>query len=99
MDPNATLTRIRDAVSRIEGMTALLDDAAAYESAAEELTGAFRDLDEWLGKGNFAPDAWLRPQASLLNMQKRAYRLRSALRDAGVSEQLVRAIELDKGST
>lgn len=95
MDPNAALNRARDAADRIEGMTSNLDDALAYESAADEMASAFRDLDEWLGKGGFAPESWpLRPRRDLLAMEQRAFRLRNALLEAGVPENLVRAVEL-----
>ena len=37
---------------------------------------------------------WRRIESKLLDMERRAYRLRCALREAGVPENLVRAIEL-----
>lgn len=54
MDPNATLTRIRELVNTIvtEG---------PYETGYEqELAEAVNALDDWLSKGGFKPAAWTR---------------------------------------
>jgi hypothetical protein len=40
---------------------------------------------------------WRRIESKLLDMERRAYRLRCALREAGVPENLVRAVELGGG--
>jgi hypothetical protein len=48
MDPNATLERIRAITARRTNW-----------SEADELLDLVRELDEWLSKGGFLPDAWL----------------------------------------
>lgn len=56
MDPNATLTRIREHVSTI--LDASNDQ---YEMALEygaDLAEAVENLDEWLTGGGFIPAAW-----------------------------------------
>lgn len=68
MDPNETLTRMRDAMAALR--TALEEDGPddvdelvggdPIEDAAVDLLDAVEDLDEWLTKGGFVPDAWVR---------------------------------------
>lgn len=55
MDPNALLERIRELVAA----TFVSEDG----SYADDLAGAFDDLDEWLSKGGFLPSAWKRETA------------------------------------
>lgn len=70
------------------------DEPGEYYRIASEMVEYFDAMDGWLSKGGFAPDAWTRPQSRTLDLEKRAYRLRNALLEAGVPENLVRAVEL-----
>lgn len=93
MDPTETLEIIREIV-------ATYDSPIAEDADAFQLAEKFRALDRWLSEGGFPPDAWLGKPSCLGRMRElelRAYRLRRALLEAGVPENLVRAIEL--GST
>ena len=54
MDPNATLQQIRSLV------TIYFNGGKWPEPDATDLAQAIRDLDEWLSKGGFLPDAWAR---------------------------------------
>lgn len=49
MDPNALLAAMRKAVTLLENS----EDALTAEFAQ-----SFKDLDDWLGKGGFLPEAW-----------------------------------------
>lgn len=51
MDPNETLRIIRAQV----GMILDENDGNSPEALAE----AVRNLDEWMSKGGFSPDAWV----------------------------------------
>lgn len=52
MDPNKTLELIRGLASSI-----LIHDSFS-ESMASDLAEAVDDLDKWLSKGGFKPEAW-----------------------------------------
>lgn len=71
MDPNKLLSVFRAAAIRWKDhydRAVELDDkslfgkaSSAYELADDEMRKAFeaaQDLDEWLSKGGFVPDAW-----------------------------------------
>lgn len=57
MDPNTALADIRHTVKVIEDAidTGRMEFLKVY---AETLVLSVRDLDEWLAKGGFPPDAW-----------------------------------------
>lgn len=55
MDPNETLQRIHDARARWVGTTG----ATAVE-ALIDMAEAFEELDRWLSRGGFLPEAWAR---------------------------------------
>lgn len=55
MDPNATLAKLRHAIESFEDQS----DPILAEIAAQEMFEAAQDLDEWLSKGGFLPDAWV----------------------------------------
>jgi hypothetical protein len=54
MDPKAALENARNARSRYAN--AQTEDEAI--SAATDLAAAFADLDQWLTRGGFLPEAW-----------------------------------------
>lgn len=56
MDPNATLHMIRTLCSRIDDTL----DNDVRSVLAGELAECITDLDEWLERGGFLPDAWAR---------------------------------------
>lgn len=56
MDPNETLKIIRAERQRMSTTTNEED----YRIAAAALHDAIGDLDEWLSRGGFLPDAWQR---------------------------------------
>lgn len=56
MNPNATLERIRRAVSAVDKAKRLAPHAV--EACALDAAYAMRDLDEWLSSGGTLPDAW-----------------------------------------
>lgn len=71
------------------------DEPGEYYRIASEMVEGFDALDTWLSKGDFPPGDWIAPNAvRTLDLEKRAYRLRCALLEAGVPENLVRAVEL-----
>lgn len=57
MDPNETLTVIRHCVAIIETADR---ESEEYTDAALSLAEFTRNLDEWLARGGFLPDAWKR---------------------------------------
>lgn len=60
MDPNVTLQELRALISE----RAQVDDAEGTgkrERLAEAIIERFEALDQWLTKGGFAPNDWLRP--------------------------------------
>lgn len=54
MDPNVTLSRIRECISRWR----MVDNEEEQVEAMSDALYAFEDLDEWMGKGGFPPGAW-----------------------------------------
>ena len=65
MDPNAALAKIRTIL--IEGRSDESGDPASSPlspARTEELLEAVADLDEWLSKGGFLPDAWQKEKSS-----------------------------------
>jgi len=54
MDPNEALEQIRQAVARYHNATSDLE----ITFAAEAVINGFEDLDRWLSRGGFAPQAW-----------------------------------------
>ncbi len=51
MDPNETLKELRELIDLVlRG-----DDTSVFEAATK-----FEDLDEWISKGGFLPEAWNR---------------------------------------
>jgi hypothetical protein len=54
MDPNAALENARNARNRYANATT--EDEAI--NAATDLAAAFADLDQWLTRGGFLPEAW-----------------------------------------
>lgn len=57
MDPNATLTRIRQLLDDGYGSRALLGD----EGFIAELTEHVQAMDDWLSRGGFLPEGWDHP--------------------------------------
>lgn len=53
MDPNATLEGIRVVAARMEDF-----DSEGLVEDAIELATLVQNLDEWLSKGGFPPEAW-----------------------------------------
>lgn len=51
MNPNAALARIRHLAAAVTRSDATLSDV-------DELGCAVRDLDDWLTRGGFLPEAW-----------------------------------------
>ena len=89
MDVNETLARLRAGVAE-----ALQESGAKRGDLVDELAEDFDNLDNWMCKGGFRPDPWYHATPRTLELEKRAYRLRCALREAGVQENLIRAVEL-----
>jgi hypothetical protein len=57
VDPNTTLDRIRVLQTVIHGASSPTDDILNYATELADLT---ENLDEWLCRGGFLPDAWRR---------------------------------------
>lgn len=55
MDPNTTLSRLRELLSQWEEWGTLELDA---ESSMDEATELFLALDDWLSQGGFRPNDW-----------------------------------------
>lgn len=69
MDPDKALADAREAASDMVGLVFGLSDDEKCEKA-DKLQDAFMDLDDWLSKGGFPPDAWagqVRKTTALLN--------------------------------
>lgn len=68
MDPNVTLDSLRESCRALTGEKLDRDDEHAHLYAVMQ---GFRDLDNWLSRGGFLPEAWqpygptLRPWAVL----------------------------------
>ena len=56
MDPNETLKTIRGLISTIQGDNPTF---TTYTVLAQDLADAVQNLDEWLSKDGFLPDAWV----------------------------------------
>jgi hypothetical protein len=56
MDPNATLQRIRELVEALTDHD--MEDSDVVD-AAGSLAESVGNLDGWISKGGFLPDAWL----------------------------------------
>ena len=54
MDPNATLEHLRDLTNSVFYRA----PTGTEDVRALELAEAFDDLDNWLSRGGFQPDAW-----------------------------------------
>ncbi|MGI8310688.1 hypothetical protein [Saccharopolyspora hattusasensis] len=57
MDPNKTLEQLRTVVREYRQETT---DPAGHLELADELVGHFENLDKWLSRGGFLPEAWQR---------------------------------------
>lgn len=55
MDPNETLTKLRDLIGEIFETNEADDDCT---DMAVEMAELFDALDGWIIKGGFLPDAW-----------------------------------------
>jgi hypothetical protein len=55
MDPNTTLSRLRELLSNWEEWGTLELDA---EASMDEVTDLFFGLDNWLSQGGFRPNDW-----------------------------------------
>lgn len=53
MDPNTALQNLREDIARFEEQVAI-----EPQSLGEQIIDQFKDLDEWLSKGGFLPEAW-----------------------------------------
>jgi len=60
MDPNETLTKIRELATKIGQFD--FDHPEQLYGTAADLAEHVEALDEWLSKGGFPPDAWGRPE-------------------------------------
>lgn len=59
MDPNATLTAIRTAITDLDHTSAVPSATAEqFEEAARRLAEHVEALDAWIARGGFLPDAW-----------------------------------------
>jgi len=58
MDPNATLTRIRELNREILDHAEEIADPETVAEAGAELAELVRSLDEWIVKGGFFPRDW-----------------------------------------
>lgn len=59
MDPNRTLLELRAAIKRVlESDPQDQEDYEQFEEDASQLANAADDLDNWLSRGGFLPDAW-----------------------------------------
>jgi hypothetical protein len=58
MDPNATLTSIRELNQEILDHPEEIADTESIAEAGAELAELVRSLDEWLVKGGFFPEDW-----------------------------------------
>jgi hypothetical protein len=104
VDPDAALATMLELRADIERLDRSGDEPGEYYRIASEQSDCFAALHDWIIRGGFLPAEWSRwwqravtppPGLAPVDMERRAYRLRSALRDAGVPENLVRAIELE----
>ena len=96
MDPEETLAELRR-------IAATYDEPSIEDRDAYRMAELFRGMDEWLSKGGFLPRAWghwwqrgvtMPISHQLEEIRLRVKRLRNALKEAGVAENLVRAVEL-----
>jgi hypothetical protein len=55
MDPNETLRLLRE---RAANVIRQADEGLDNPEACFDLAEAFQNLDEWISKGGFLPDAW-----------------------------------------
>ena len=55
MDPNATLSLLRESLSRWEQWDSLELNA---DATLDEVVDLFFAIDEWLSAGGFRPDDW-----------------------------------------
>jgi len=60
MDPEAALAQARSACAQIGHQVDVVGKMPDDEDV-DRLVTAFEALDEWLCKGGFLPDAWIRP--------------------------------------
>jgi hypothetical protein len=58
MDPNEILDSVRESCRALTGEKLDRDDEHAHLYAVMQ---GFRDLDNWLSRGGFPPDAWVEP--------------------------------------
>lgn len=54
MDPNATLEALRACLARAREAK----DGESWACEASDALAYIEDLDEWLSRGGFVPDAW-----------------------------------------
>lgn len=101
MDPNTVLAKMRQLAVDMHNWEERGEDPeepGEYYRIASKMVEGFDTLDDWLVRGGVRPDSWTRHlppvERRTVAMERRAYRLRAALREAGVPENLVRAIEL-----
>lgn len=98
MDINVTVAKMRELAADMHAWQdggEDPDEPGEYYRIASEMVEGFDAMDGWLTEEGFAPESWpLRSRRDLLAMEQRAFRLRNALLEAGVSENLVRAVEL-----
>lgn len=59
INPNATLTDLRDAVSRLEAWQEGAGCRHDLDQAIEDVVSHFRDLDNWQSRGGPRPDEWI----------------------------------------
>jgi hypothetical protein len=64
MDPDTTLNLIRDSVAEYHLCNRDLNPEGCQEALIAVFC-AFQDLDEWLSRGGFLPDAW-NPRGKLM---------------------------------
>jgi hypothetical protein len=64
MDPNVALAELKaqivDVIAQMEklDLNKIPTEALSAFEAANDVILKFQDLDEWLSKGGFVPDAW-----------------------------------------
>lgn len=99
-DPDKMLASLEALTNDMQGWRDLgedPDEPGEYYRIADEMTEGFAALNAMLRRGGFPPAAWssaTERERRALELEHRCYRLRSALLEAGVPENLVRAVEL-----
>ena len=96
MDPDESLRQIR----RLTRETAV--DDIGYDEAVDslnELIECVQDLDEWLGKGGFLPDAWADPTPAAEAGSSTIDLIDAAMRERGAQYPMSSTLRQRAGDT